>query len=47
MVRPAPTLRQNAEGGAVRTAVVSALGLLPMGIVSGMMLLQIFGYWTY
>jgi hypothetical protein len=47
MVRPAPTARQNAEGGVVRTVVVSALGLLPMGVVSGMMLMQIFGYWTY
>jgi hypothetical protein len=47
MIRPAPTARQNAEGGAVRTVVVSALGLLPMGIVSGMMLLQILGYWSY
>jgi hypothetical protein len=47
MASPAPTTRQNAEGGAVRTVVVSALGLLPMGIVSGMMLLQILGYWTY
>lgn len=46
MYRPANTNRQNATG-AVRTAVVSALGLLPMGVVSGMMLLQIFGYWTY
>jgi hypothetical protein len=48
MYRPATNAnRRNAQGGVVRTAVVSALGLLPMGIVSGMMLLQIFGIWTY
>ena len=47
MSRPATTTRQTAEGGAVRTVVVSALGLLPMGVVSGMMLMQIFGIWTY
>lgn len=39
--------RNNAPGGVVRTVVVSALGLLPMGLVSGMMLMQIFGIWTY
>jgi hypothetical protein len=47
MSRPATNHRQYAEGGVVRTVVVSALGLLPMGIVSGMMLMQIFGVWTY
>lgn len=47
MVRPAPTTRQNADSGVVRTVVVSALGLLPMGIVSGVMLMQIFGVWAY
>jgi hypothetical protein len=46
MYRPANVSRQNAPG-VVRTVVVSALGLLPMGVVSGMMLMQIFGYWTY
>ncbi len=47
MSRPATTNRQYAESGVVRTVVVSALGLLPMGIVSGMMLMEIFGVWTY
>ncbi len=47
MPRPANNSRQNAEGGVVRTVFVSALGLLPMGVVSGMMLMQIFGIWTY
>jgi hypothetical protein len=46
MYRPATNNRRNAQG-VVRTTVVSALGLLPMGIVSGLMLLQIFGVWTY
>lgn len=46
MVRPANANRQNATG-VVRTVVVSTLGLLPMGVVSGMMLMQILGYWTY
>jgi hypothetical protein len=41
------TNRQNAEGGLIRTIFVSALGLLPMGVVSTMMLMQIFGVWTY
>jgi hypothetical protein len=39
--------RQTAQGGVVRTVVVSALGLLPMGLVSSMMLMQILGIWTY
>jgi hypothetical protein len=47
MYRPSNTNRQNAEGGVVRTVFVSALGLLPMGVVSGMMLMQMFGIWTY
>lgn len=47
MYRPANISRQNASGGVIRTVVVSALGLLPMGVVSGMMLMQIFGFWTY
>jgi hypothetical protein len=47
MYRPANNNRQTAPGGAVRTVVVSALGLLPMGVVSGMMLMQILGIWTY
>lgn len=37
----------NQESSAVRTVVVSAFGLLPVGIVSGMMLMQILGIWTY
>jgi len=41
------TNNQNTEGGLVRTVVVSAIGLLPMGVVSAMMLMQIFGVWTY
>ncbi len=35
------------EGGMIRTVFVSALGLLPVGVVSGMMLMQILGVWTY
>lgn len=46
MPSPATDNRRNASG-VVRTAVVSTLGLLPMGIVSGLMLMQILGIWTY
>lgn len=38
---------QSNESNTVRTVVVSAFGLLPVGVVSGMMLLQILGVWTY
>lgn len=31
----------------VHTVVASAFGLLPVGVVSGMMLMQILGYWAY
>lgn len=31
----------------VRTVAVSAFGLLPVGIVSAMMLMQILGIWSY
>jgi hypothetical protein len=35
------------DTGMLRTLIVSVLGLLPAGVVSSMMLLQIFGVWTY
>jgi hypothetical protein len=47
MYRNTAMTRQNTEGRVVRTVVVSALGLLPVGVVSGMMLMQILGVWTY
>jgi hypothetical protein len=47
MYRPVNNDRQKAEGGLIRTVLVSAIGLLPMGVVSTMMLMQIFGVWTY
>jgi hypothetical protein len=47
MYRPAATARPYNETSVIRTVFVSALGLLPMGLVSGMMLMQIFGVWTY
>jgi hypothetical protein len=47
MYRPAVVTRHNNEGHMLRTVVVSALGLLPVGVVSGMMLMQILGIWTY
>ena len=47
MYGPNTNNRQNAQGGLIRTVVVSAIGLLPMGVVSTMMLMQIFGVWTY
>ncbi len=39
--------RSSNDGNAVRTVVASAFGLLPVGVVSGMMLMQILGIWTY
>jgi hypothetical protein len=45
MIRPIPN-RRSAQG-VVRTVVVSSIGLLPMGIVSGLMLMQILGVWSY
>lgn len=39
--------QSNQEGSVVRTLLVSAVGLLPVGVVSGMMLMQILGIWTY
>ena len=47
MYRPVNNDHQKAEGSLIRTVVVSAIGLLPMGVVSAMMLMQIFGVWTY
>jgi hypothetical protein len=47
MYRPAATTRPKNETSLIRTVFVSALGLLPMGVVSGMMLMQIFGVWMY
>jgi len=41
------TTSTSHEGRTVRTVVVSAFGLLPVGVVSGMMLMQILGIWTY
>ncbi|GAA0534762.1 hypothetical protein FHS83_003101 [Rhizomicrobium palustre] len=38
--------RSNSQNP-VRTVIVSAMGLTPVGIVSGMMLMQILGIWTY
>lgn len=35
------------ESSAVHTVVASAVGLLPVGVVSGMMLMQILGFWAY
>ncbi len=47
MYRTSAMTRASNENGVVRTVVVSALGLLPVGVVSGMMLMQILGVWTY
>jgi len=47
MYRPALTARTPSDGSALRTLIVSAVGLLPVGLVSGMMLMQILGVWTY
>lgn len=47
MSRSTTINRSNHENSLVRTMVVSALGLLPVGLVSGMMLMQILGIWTY
>jgi len=42
IVRP----RQD-RGNSTRTLLVSFLGLLPVGLVSGLMLMDILGVWTY
>ena len=50
MNRPAKALPQGSfheAGSAIRTLLVSVLGLLPVGVVSGMMLMQILGVWAY
>jgi hypothetical protein len=47
MFRTAPMTRTPSDGSALRTIIVSAVGLLPVGVVSGMMLMQILGVWTY
>jgi len=41
------TAAASNENSTVRTVLVSAFGLLPVGAVSGLMLLQILGVWTY
>ena len=38
---------RQADGNSIRTLVVSLLGLLPIGLVSGLMLMDILGVWTY
>jgi len=47
MYRPTPMTRTRNDGNALRTIIVSAVGLLPVGLVSGMMLMQILGMWSY
>lgn len=47
MYRPALMTRTPSETSPLRTIIVSAVGLLPVGVVSGMMLMQILGVWTY
>lgn len=47
MSRSNTMTRPNTDGSLVRTVVVSALGLLPVGVVTGMMLMQILGIWRY
>jgi hypothetical protein len=47
MYRPNLMTRTRSAGNGLRTLIVSAVGLLPVGVVSGMMLMQIFGVWTY
>lgn len=39
--------RPGNEGRTFRTLIVSVVGLLPVGLVSGMMLMQILGIWNY
>ena len=47
MYRPTMMSRNPDAGNALRTVIVSAVGLLPVGLVSCMMLMQMFGVWTY
>jgi hypothetical protein len=44
IARPA---ERPAAGRTVHTFVVSFFGLLPVGVASGLMLLQILGVWAY
>jgi len=47
MYRPAVMSRNPSAGNALRTVIVSAVGLLPVGLVSCMMVMQMLGVWTY
>jgi len=47
MYRPTLMTRPQSSVSALRTIIVSAVGLLPVGVVSGMMLMQMFGVWSY
>jgi len=47
MYRRTLMTRTPNRGSALRTIIVSAVGLLPVGLVSGMMLMQILGVWAY
>ena len=37
---------RQASGDSIRTLVISFIGLLPVGLVSGLMLMDILGVWT-
>jgi len=39
--------RSRNDNNAVRTLFVSAFGLTPVALVSGMMVMQMLGLWTY
>lgn len=47
MNRSTETTQNHNDSNAFRTAIVSAFGLLPVGVVSSMMLMQMLGIWTY
>lgn len=49
MNRQTTAISRPAEnaGNAARTLIISLFGLLPVGVVSAVMLMQIFGIWQY
>lgn len=47
MHRQAPKARALSNDDGPRTAIMTLLGLVPVLLVSGMMLMQMLGLWTY
>ena len=47
MYRTAKIENRRNDSNAVRTVFASAFGLTPVAVVSGMMVMQMLGLWTY